>query len=126
MSQAADDRNESIAVREATATDVETRIVPDSAVRDVTAADFQAAPEGAPDRDGRYETWFRYGAAHYLEALRPNYSDEHESFPGTLWARMRDRNWADAVRDAAQPATLEDTIVELAIWRWYTGANDDG
>ena len=118
MCQAADDWNESIAILEATATHVEARIVPEGGARAITVADFQAHPEWSPDHDDGYETWFMYGASLYLEVLRSVYFDDHESFPGSLWQRMRALDWADALRDAVAPATLDDTIVALTIARW--------
>jgi hypothetical protein len=51
---------------------------------------------------------------------------------GKLWEGMRNTgvenepDWADAVTDAVAPRTLDDTFLDLAIWRWYVGANDDG
>jgi hypothetical protein len=124
MCQAADDWDEPIAVLEATATYVEAQIAPELGARAMTLPDFQAHPEWSVDHDDGYETWFMYGAELYFESLRHTYFDDHVDAIGDLWRRMRNTgpdnepDWADAVRSAVAPATLEDTIVSFATARW--------
>jgi len=129
-SQAADDWYEPIAVFEASATYVELAVVGDEDVRAVTFADFQAQPGWAFDHDDGYETWSMYGGALYLQVLAAIADDE--AVVGAIWEGMRNTgpanepDWADAVAAVVAPRTLEDTFLELAIWRWYVGAHDDG
>jgi hypothetical protein len=132
MCQAVDDWDEPIAILEATSTYVEAQIEPQLGARALTVADFQAHPGWSVDHDDGYETWFMYGAELYLEILRAARFDGHAAAIGDLWLGMRNTgeanepDWADAVRAAVAPATFEDTLVDLAIWRWYTGAHADG
>jgi hypothetical protein len=131
MSQAADDWNEPIGLMEATATYVEAQLEPALGARALTVADFQAHPEWSPDHDDGYETWFMYGASLYLEVLRAVRFDSHTAALGDLWLQMRNTadsnepDWADAVRLAIAPAPLDDTLVDLAIWRWYVASHAD-
>jgi hypothetical protein len=132
MCQASDDWDESIALLEATSTFVEATIEPALGARVESVADFQAEPGWSIDHDDDYDSWFMYGAELYLEVLRDAYFDGDPAGIGDLWRRMRNSSddaapsWADAVAAAVAPATLDDTIVDLAVWRWYVGPHDDG
>jgi hypothetical protein len=126
MCQAADSWDQPAGLYEATSTFVESQVEPALGARAASVADFQAAPEWAPDHDDGYDSWFMYGAELYLEVLRDGFFDGRETAIADLWRGMHDGNWADAVRSAVAPATLDDTIARMAVWRWYVGPRDDG
>jgi hypothetical protein len=138
MMQAANDWFEPIGFFEMSATFIERQLYPDTGWFASIVADYQAFPEWAPHHDDGYETWFMYGSALYLEFLCDRYFDGDPAFLAALWEAARSDPSGDP--DANEPdlidaidlaladvdASYADSLIELARWRYYTGARDDG
>ena len=139
--QAADDWWESPVVFEMTSTFVEDLVFDDDDEYMALLVDFQSRPDWSIDRDDGYETWFMYAASLYLFFVRDRYFAGDASFLSDMWLRSRNppgaqrdplKNEPD-FQDALEEILTEragvgyvDSVVEFAVWRWYTGERDDG
>lgn len=133
--QAADDWYDAEVVYEMTATFVEELVHDDDDQYLAQVAEFQARPGWSLDRDDGYETWYMYGAALYLHFVRERYFGGDGAFAGAMWLRLRNPAGADepdfedaldGLLRARAGVGFLDSVVELARWRVYTGARDDG
>lgn len=102
--------------------------------------DFQAHPDWALDRDDKYETWYMYGASMYLLYLRDRFYDGDARFVSRMWLdsrnppgaeqdqKLNEPDFVDALENMLQAkahTSYEDTVVEFARWRYYTGEHVD-
>lgn len=133
--QAADDWFDSPMIFEATATFVEDLVFDEVDDYHGVLGDFQARPHWSLDRDDRYRTWFMYGASLYLHFLHERYYSTDPAFVGRLWRGLRNppgpnepdfEDALDTMLRADHGVSFADSVSEHAVWRWYTGARDDG
>ncbi len=136
--QAADDWFDAVLAFEMTSTFIEDVVFDDDNSYRALLVDFQSNPDLALDRDDGYETWYMYAASLYLFFLRDRYFDGDASFAADMWLGSRNPGHEDAPNEpdfedaldgllrAAADASFEESVVEFARWRWYTGRRDDG
>lgn len=129
--QAADDWYDSAFIFEATATFIEEVVHPDDDGWWEQAQDFESRPQWSLDRDDGYETWFMYGAAHYLHFLRAERFGGDAGFVARMWKAMRqprfrsedewenEPDFADALDALLAPdSSFLKTLPDFAAWRW--------
>ncbi len=133
--QAADDWSDSPIVYEMTAVFLEDLVFDDDNQYVDQVADFQARPDWSLDRNDDYETWYMYGSALYLFFLRDRYFGGTATFAADMWLRLRGpygdeepdfEDALDAILTERVGVSFVDSVPELAKWRVYTGARDDG
>ncbi len=97
--------------------------------------DYQGNPDWAFDYNDNYQTSYFYGASLYLFYLRDGVFGGEPSFISEIWDRSRnpagenEPDFEDALESVLQQrhgVSFQDTLIEFARWRYFTGARDDG
>jgi hypothetical protein len=133
--QATDDWWEPAPFFEMSAVFIEDVVYPEVDDYVTVAGDFQSRPDWSLDRDDGYETWYMYSAGLYLHMLRDRYFDGRASFVADAWRESRSPavgpnepdfiSSLDGVLESGAGVSFDDSVVELARWRWYTGSRHD-
>ena len=125
---------------EASATYVESIVVPERTGWHAQVRDFQARPDWSLTRSDKYETWFMYGGALYLRFLGERYFDGQAEFLARVWHAARKsptegedpqvdepnfEHALDRVLRAEAGVSFSDSVLGFARWRWFTGARAD-